>query len=164
MRFYYRDLWISQTATPEQIKSAYRKLAREVHPDHSAQSGHSDPARFLAIGEAYQALSDPALRAKYDAELTTFLKRRGWVMCPSCGAHNEVPAIPESKVAMCGRCRTQLPVTESERRSSQVTALREQAIDVVAELGADLLGVTGDYLHGKLQGLRTRLAPRKGAG
>ena len=163
MKFYYRDLWISQTATAEQIKSAYRKLAREVHPDHSASA---DSARFHAIGEAYQTLSDPSLRARYDAELTAFLKRRGWVLCPSCGAHNEVPAIPESKVAMCGRCRTPLPVTETERRSGQVTALREQAIDVVAELGADLLDVTGDFLHGKLQGLRTRFAvkPRKGAG
>lgn len=163
MKFYYRDLWIPQTATPDQIKSAYRKLAREVHPDHSA---HADPARFHAIGEAYHALSDPMLRAKYDAELLTFLKRRGWVLCPGCGAHNEVPAIPESKVAMCGRCRTHLPVTETERRSSQVTALREQAIDVVAELGADLLDVTGDFLHGKLQRLRTRFSvkPRKGVG
>lgn len=166
MKFYYRDLFISQTATADQIKSAYRKLAREVHPDHSAQSGHSDPARFHAIGEAYQTLSDPSLRARYDAELTAFLKRRGWVLCPSCGAHNEVPAIPESKVALCGRCRTPLSVTETERRSSQVTALREQAIDVVADLGADLLDVTGDFLHGKLQGLRTRFAvkPRKGVG
>jgi curved DNA-binding protein CbpA len=166
MRFYYRDLWIPQTATAEQIKSAYRKLARELHPDHSAQSGHSDPAQFLAVGEAYQVLSDATLRAKYDAELCTYLKRRGWVLCPRCGAHNDIPAIPESKVAMCGRCHAHLPVTEKERRSGQVEVLREQAIDVVAELGADLLAVTGDFLHGKLQGLRSRLGvkSRKGAG
>ena len=166
MRFYYRDLWIPQTATAEQIKSAYRKLARELHPDHSAHSGHSDPAQFLAVGEAYQILSDSTLRARYDAELCAYLKRRGWVMCPGCGAHNEVPAIPESKVAMCGRCRAHLPVTEKERRSGQVDALREQAIDVAAELGADLLAVTGDFLHGKLQGLRSRFGvkARKGAG
>jgi len=162
MKFYYRDLWIPQTATPDQIKSSYRKLAREVHPDHSASA---DPAKFLAIGEAYETLSDAALRKAYDAELTTFLKRRGWLLCPSCGAHNDVPAIPESKIATCGRCRAHLPVTEQERRSTQVTALREQAIDVAAELGADLLDVTGDYLHAKMQGLRARFGvkARKGA-
>jgi len=162
MKFYYRDLWIPQTATPEQVKSAYRKLAREVHPDHSA---NSDAAKFLAIGEAYETLIDAALRKAYDADLCAFLKRRGWVLCPSCGAHNEVPAIPESKIATCGRCRAHLPVTEKERRSTQVTALREQAIEVAAELGADLLDVTGDYLHGKLQGLRARFGgkARKGA-
>lgn len=162
MKFFYRDLWIPWTATPEQVKSAYRKLARECHPDHSASA---DPEKFLAIGEAYQTLSDPQLRQAYDAELITFLRRRGWVLCPSCGAHNEVPAIPESKVATCGRCRTQLPVTEKERRSTQAAALREQAIDVAAELGADLLDVTGDFLHSKLQGLRARLGARarKGA-
>lgn len=162
MKFYYRDLWIPQTATPDQIKSAYRKLAREVHPDRSASAA---PAEFLSIGEAYETLSDAALRNAYDAQLTTFLKRRGWVLCPRCGAHNDVPAIPESKVATCGRCRAHLPVTEQERRSTQATALREQAIDVAAELGADLLDVTGDYLHAKLQGLRARFGvkARKGA-
>ena len=164
MKFYYRDLWIPQTATPDQIKSAYRKLAREFHPDHSAGKSQ-DSALFLAIGEAYQTLSDAELRKKYDAELTTFLRRRGWVLCPACGAHNDVPVIPESKIATCGRCRAHLPVTEKERRSTQATALREQAIDVAAELGADLLDVTGDYLHGKLQGLRARFGgkARKGA-
>ena len=162
MKFYYRDLWVPQTASTEQIKSAYRKLAREYHPDHSA---NADPAMFLAIGEAYQTLIDVERRKTYDAELTTFLRRRGWVLCPSCGAHNDVPVIPESKIATCGRCRTHLPVTEKERRSTQVTALREQAIDVAAELGADLLDVTGDLLHAKIQGLRTRFGAkaRKGA-
>jgi curved DNA-binding protein CbpA len=164
MKFYYRDLWSPQTATPDQIKSAYRKLAREFHPDHNAgKSG--DTAQFLAIGEAYETLSDAALRRSYDAELSTFLRRRGWVLCPACGAHNDVPVIPESKVATCGRCRAHLPVTEKERRSTQATALREQAIDVAAELGADLLDVTGEYLHTKLQGLRARFGgkARKGA-
>ena len=164
MKFYYRDLWIPQTATPDQIKSAYRKLAREFHPDHNAGK-RADTAQFLAIGEAYETLIDAALRKTYDAELTAFLRRRGWVLCPACGAHNDVPVIPESKIATCGRCRAHLPVTEKERRSTQVNALREQAIDVAAELGADLLDVTGDYLHGKLQGLRARLGSkaRKGA-
>lgn len=162
MKFYYRDLWIPKTATAEHVKSAYRKLARAYHPDHN-QAG--DPSAFLAIGEAYGALSDPALRQKYDAALELYLRRRGWVLCPSCGAHNEVPAIPASKVATCGRCRTPLPVTETERRSGQMAALREQAMDVAAELGAELLDVTGGFLHSKLQGLRARFGVpgRKGA-
>lgn len=162
MKFYYRDLWIPQSAAPEQVKSAYRKWARECHPDRSSSA---DAARFLAIGEAYQTLSDAERRKAYDAELTRFLQRRGWILCPSCGAHNEVPTIPESKVATCGRCRTRLPVTEKERRSTQTAALREQAMEVVAELGTDLLDVTGDFLHAKLQGLRARLGAksRKGA-
>ena len=162
MQFYYRDLWIPQTATPEQIKSAYRKLARECHPDHGASS---DAAQFLIIGQAYQTLSDPALRLAYDAELNAYLRRHGWVLCASCGAHNDVPTIPESKVATCGRCRAQLPVTEPGRRATQATALREQAIEVAAELGAGLLDVTGLYLHSKILALRSRYGtkPRKGA-
>ena len=161
MKFHYRDLWVPQTATPDQIKSAYRKLARECHPDHTASP---DAARFLAIGEAYQVLSDATTRQRYDAELVTYLRRRGWVLCPACGAHNEVPTIPVSKIAMCGRCRTALPVTEQERRETQTAALREQAIEVAAELGADLLDLAGDYLHRRLQGVRARIGgARKGA-
>ena len=45
MKFHYRDLWVPQTATPDQIKSAYRKLARECHPDHTA---NPDAARFCS--------------------------------------------------------------------------------------------------------------------
>ena len=113
MKFHYRDLWVPQTATPDQIKSAYRKLARECHPDHTA---NPDAARFLLIGEAYQTLSDEAARRRMTPSFKPICADGGWVLCPACGAHNEVPRIPESKIAMCGRCRTALPVTERNAR------------------------------------------------
>ena len=74
MKFFYRDLWIPQSATPEQIKSAYRKLARQYHPDGT----NSDASVFLSIGEAYQTLIDPERRTTYDAELNVFLRLRAW--------------------------------------------------------------------------------------
>jgi molecular chaperone DnaJ len=62
---YYELLGISRTAPPDAIKSAYRKLAKEYHPDR--HNGCSDKeARFKAINEAYDCLKDPQKRAAYD--------------------------------------------------------------------------------------------------
>ncbi|HEX5685142.1 MAG TPA: DnaJ C-terminal domain-containing protein [Ideonella sp.] len=61
---YYATLDVEKTATPEEIKRAYRKLARKYHPDVSKESDAE--ARFKEVSEAYEALSDPERRAAYD--------------------------------------------------------------------------------------------------
>lgn len=61
---YYKLLEIDRTATADDIKSAYRKLARKYHPDVSKEPGAE--ARFKEIGEAYEVLQDPEKRAAYD--------------------------------------------------------------------------------------------------
>ncbi|MCI0489506.1 MAG: DnaJ domain-containing protein, partial [Blastocatellia bacterium] len=53
----YQILGITRHATSADIKSAYRRLARQYHPDVSASPDAS--ARFVKISEAYQVLSDP---------------------------------------------------------------------------------------------------------
>ncbi len=59
---YYNILGVSKTATDKEIRSAYRKLAREHHPDVNA--GNAD--KFKEINEAYEALKDPERRKMYD--------------------------------------------------------------------------------------------------
>jgi DnaJ-class molecular chaperone len=62
---YYKTLGVAKTATEKEIKSAYRKLARENHPDvHSGDKGAEK--RFQEINEAYEVLSDADNRKKYD--------------------------------------------------------------------------------------------------
>jgi curved DNA-binding protein len=61
---YYATLGVEKTATPEQIKAAYRKLARKFHPDVSKEKGAEE--RFKEVGEAYETLKDPEKRAAYD--------------------------------------------------------------------------------------------------
>lgn len=64
---YYKILGVKQTASLAEIKSAYRRLARERHPDHNG--GSEDAAHeFALLALAYRTLSDPHERAHYDAQ------------------------------------------------------------------------------------------------
>lgn len=60
----YVVLGVSKNATSDEIKSAYRKLARQYHPDLNKEEGAE--AKFKEVQEAYEILSDPDKKAKYD--------------------------------------------------------------------------------------------------
>ena len=62
---YYKTLGVARNASAAQIKSAYRAAARTFHPDRNASPAAE--ARFKAINEANEVLSDPRRRAEYDA-------------------------------------------------------------------------------------------------
>ncbi len=63
-RDYYKILGIARDAPQDEIKRAYRKLARKFHPDVSKD--HDAEEKFKEVGEAYEVLSDPEKRAAYD--------------------------------------------------------------------------------------------------
>ncbi|MEO5697632.1 MAG: DnaJ domain-containing protein, partial [Burkholderiaceae bacterium] len=60
---YYQTLEVARDASQDEIKRAYRKLARKYHPDVSKESDAE--ARFKDIGEAGEVLRDPEKRAAY---------------------------------------------------------------------------------------------------
>lgn len=66
MTDYYSILGVSNSATEDVIKKAYRKLAMQWHPDRN-QNNPAAEAKFKEISEAYDTLSDPIKRKKYDA-------------------------------------------------------------------------------------------------
>lgn len=81
---YYEILGVSKTATPEEIKKAYRKLARKYHPDLNPDDEQAE-ARFKEINEAHEVLSDPEKRQKYD-QFGQYWKQAAAGATPTSGA------------------------------------------------------------------------------
>src|SRR5437764_5915028 len=62
---YYKSLGVARTASEADIKKAFRKLAREFHPDVAKNKKRAEE-KFKEINEAYEVLGDPSKRKKYD--------------------------------------------------------------------------------------------------
>ena len=62
----YKRLGVAPTATDIEIKKAYRKLAKKLHPDLNPDDPQAE-TKFKEINEAYETLSDPDKRKSYDA-------------------------------------------------------------------------------------------------
>ena len=75
---YYLILGITSDASLDEVKAAFRRRARELHPDHSGLE--SGP--FLEVQEAYGVLSDPARRRNYDRRAQAIARRRPWGPSP----------------------------------------------------------------------------------
>lgn len=66
---YYKVLGVANDADEKQIKSAYRKASKKYHPDKAAKQGitkEEAEKKMASINEAYEVLSDPELRARFD--------------------------------------------------------------------------------------------------
>ncbi len=62
---YYKTLGVEKKASQDEIKRAYRNLAKKYHPDHNQGKKEAED-RFKQVNEAYQVLSDPEKRSRYD--------------------------------------------------------------------------------------------------
>jgi len=95
IRGYYALLGVAHDATAQSVKAAFRKLAKEHHPDTGVSDGG---ARFRAINEAYAVLGDPTARAAYDSESATE---------PAQGNSNKARVIDPITCGTCGQVTAQ---------------------------------------------------------
>lgn len=159
MTNYYALLGIGIHATVDRIKSAYRRKAREVHPD----SGHPGTQAFHQLQAAYAVLSEPAKRADYDRQLQRWAAHLGHILCDGCGVANRTPRIPDGFQPTCGRCGTRLRVNETQRRASARAAVTYQVVSLVEDVGSEVLAMARDAAVEGLDRLRSKFGiPKHG--
>ena len=81
---YYKIMAVAKTATQDEIKRAYRKLARKYHPDVSKEKNAEE--KFKELGEAYEVLKDPEKRAAYDQVGSNWQSKEGFTPPPGWDA------------------------------------------------------------------------------
>ncbi len=92
-RDYYEVLTVSREAGDDEIKKAFRRLARELHPDINRHDPEAEN-KFKEVAEAYEVLSDPERRSVYDRYGHDGLRSGGWQ--PTSGGFSNISDIFEA--------------------------------------------------------------------
>ena len=106
---YYKILGVGKNATDEEIKKAYRKLARKYHPDRNPGDKQAEE-RFKEISQAHDVLSDPDKRKEYDrgGMFAGFPVRRTWLR-PVRSSPAASAAASATSLEHVRRCRRRAP-------------------------------------------------------
>ena len=154
MKNYYGRLRVGLRATPDEIRTQYRALARDSHPDRPQGSTED----FVALREAYDVLSDEDKRAQYDKERQEWARLSGAIICPTCATANYVRRRPTAnEQVLCANCRTVLPLDLRAAVSLQKQRLIAEAARVVDDVGVELATTAIDVAKSQLGKLRRRL-------
>lgn len=139
-RDYYETLGVPRSASKDEIKKAFRKLAREYHPDVSR---HTDAeARFKEINEAYEILSDDDKRARYDRFGAAGVNPNGFAGTGSAGFSGFEEIFEEFFTNIGGMrtgARRRGPRVGGDRRVSVTISFEESIFGVEKEIAFDRL-------------------------
>ena len=116
---YYKVLGVGKNATDEEIKKAYRKLARKYHPDRNPGDKPAEE-RFKEISQAHDVLSDPDKRKEYD---------RGGMFAGFAGSAASIPRVRQrlqvaaaAVSATCSRTSSAEPPAAAQRAAAGAAA------------------------------------------
>jgi curved DNA-binding protein len=166
---YYEILGLTRSASPEEIKAAYRRLAQRFHPDTSEDPGAED--RFKEITLAYQVLRDNEKRVRYDLEAmereleaTERELNGGAPAAAPVPTADHVPTVPPEAPATAGpRWERELgvePQTHAQKRSGFFGRFAKQAADAPSDRtrGDDLEVVAQVTLEEAMRGATVPVA------
>lgn len=137
---YYALLGVDRSSSVEEITRAYRRLAREYHPDLHPQDADAG-SRFAKINEAYQVLSDPEKRAQYDQQLAG----------PAASPYPWQPAPPPEEYT-----QNEQPVVHQQTVFVQGTDIQEAVADLAATF-EEFANQAADEMRAALRGFGAEL-------
>jgi curved DNA-binding protein len=188
---YYAALGVEKTATVDQIKRAYRKLARKYHPDLNKAADAE--ARFKDVAEAYEALHDPERRAAYDAlgqdhrDGRSFTPPPGWdsgFEYSGCGDAEDAQAHSDFFETLFGRqaagargprrnasqaggdhhAKVEIELQDAYRGASRTVSLRTPQVDADGRVTLATRQLVVNITKGVRNGQHLRLTGQGGAG
>lgn len=149
---HYEILGICPTASLDEIKSAYRILARKTHPDRQGDLNH-----FHAVQQAYEVLGNAEKRDQYDQARSRWMHQIGALCCHRCGNANRVIRRPsQHERVCCQRCKTPLHLAWGDVVHAQRQSLAHEAARLVDEVGVDLADLASDAVRAGVDRLRIR--------
>jgi curved DNA-binding protein CbpA len=154
---HFRVLRVTTTATPDDLRRAKKERALETHPDRGGTV-----ADFDAVTTAYETLADPIKRRDWERAYTAHAGTLGHTVCPLCFAVNRVRALQAGQIARCAACRTELRVSEEERRAQYADALKSQVGDLILTIGAETGSLAQDAIKAGAKAIRKKLGIDKG--
>ncbi len=150
-------LGVRRTATPPEVKAAYRAKAREAHPDRGGSA-----ERFAAIQRAYDVLSDDKQRAEWETAYQAWAAERGATPCPCCFA---AVRTRDGGRNICPRCGSEVAAPVPSRfdklRDDLIDRSADFLIHVGDRVGQEIASAAEQAVSRGLAALHTRLGRKR---